>query len=182
MRLIVWLQNTEADKTSFLFCWIYQWSCPIQLCNFAPPSGYTDELQNHNISEVECVFWLYLRTFHFLPSSSQVGRNNSWCKKAATRWNVEESGCRKPFADPERGAGIPKEYPQWGLHTSPLHFYFYWAVLVICPTFLLYLWYWFSSSPSLVEFVESVCHCIILIHLNCIWKTQWRYTCLLNLD
>lgn len=38
--------------------------------------------------------------FILLPSSPQVGRNLIWCKKAATRWNVEEGGCRKPFADP----------------------------------------------------------------------------------
>lgn len=53
LSLIVWFQNTEADRVTFSFIiFINEFVQFRYNCGFAPPTGYTDELHNHTISEV----------------------------------------------------------------------------------------------------------------------------------
>lgn len=115
----------EADKAPF-----YQWVLPEDGClwELAPPTGHLHELHFNKAFMTPAVQITpsTVASEHFSPSSSLPGgRRFSRCQEAAARWDVEEGGCREPPADPEGGAGVPEEHPQWGSHISPLHFYFY---------------------------------------------------------
>lgn len=157
------LSSKYRSRQSYCLCyWICQWIWPIQvqlwLCSTYWLFRWTTTSHHYWI----CFLALLKNISFFGPLLLQLDGTLDDAKR-----QLQDEMLRR--VDAENRLQTLKEDLEFqrNIHNEvcTLHlcnFYFYWTVLVLCPTILLYREYWFAYFPSLVWFVKSdrfVCRC-----------------------